>query len=313
MSEKITAVVVTRNRVQLLQRCLLSLLNQTYKLSEIVIIDNASTDDTKKFLKHFKDECSISVTCHFMEKNVGGAGGFSCGMKIAMNGNPDWVMLLDDDAEPKPDYLNELMKFHIKYPDCGCFIGTEFVGNTEQRAYGGRRRIINKRNLREECAKEEEYSQPVFSIDTAVFVGFTVKKNIIEKVGYPDADFFIYYDDTDYSLRIRDYSEILCVPSARINHRTDFKKDILEEGQKEWRRLYLFRNKLVIKKRYIKGKINCNVSMFLSLFHEVLHIVKNSNRSGISSSKYKKIKNIIKTYNDACHNKLGEIPYVLEN
>lgn len=288
MNEKITAVVVTRNRVELLKRCIESLISQNYTLFEIVIIDNASTDDTQNYLKNIQNDSLIPLKYSRLNENIGGAGGFSYGMKIAMDKKPDWIMLLDDDAEPKNNYISELMKYHQLNINCGCLIGTEFVGNTDQRAYGGRRRI-----------------------DTAVFVGFTVSRTVVEKIGYPDADFFIYYDDTEYSLRIRKITDIICVPSARINHRSDFKKDILEEGQKEWRRLYLFRNNLVIKKRFIKGSFYRHFSMFYSLIHEVFHILKTSKKT-INQKKYLVIKHVFNSYYDVYKNKLGKITYVSE-
>lgn len=311
MNEKITAVVVTRNRVELLKRCIESLISQNYTLFEIVIIDNASTDDTQNYLKNIQNDSLIPLKYSRLNENIGGAGGFSYGMKIAMDKKPDWIMLLDDDAEPKNNYISELMKYHQLNINCGCLIGTEFVGNTDQRAYGGRRRIINWNNLKEICIKEDEYNKEFFHIDTAVFVGFTVSRTVVEKIGYPDADFFIYYDDTEYSLRIRKITDIICVPSARINHRSDFKKDILEEGQKEWRRLYLFRNNLVIKKRFIKGSFYRHFSMFYSLIHEVFHILKTSKKT-INQKKYLVIKHVFNSYYDVYKNKLGKITYVSE-
>src|SRR6516165_4386356 len=79
-------VVVTYNRRALLQDTLAYLDRQKYPIERIFVIDNASTDGTRAFLEGLRmARCEAT----FMEKNLGGAGGFSAGMDIAYRSGVD--------------------------------------------------------------------------------------------------------------------------------------------------------------------------------------------------------------------------------
>ena len=101
---KICAIVVTYNRLELLKMTIERLLNQTRKLDEIIIINNASTDGTKEFLDGMKDK----VTVKTLSKNLGGAGGFSEGIKFAYEKGHDYFWIMDDDTIAESNSLQVL-------------------------------------------------------------------------------------------------------------------------------------------------------------------------------------------------------------
>src|SRR3989339_336534 len=102
---KIAAVVVTFNRLTLLQECIESLRNQTHTLDEIIIVNNSSTDGTLEWLNAQKDLTVIT------QENSGSAGGQHTGIKTAYEKGYDWIWCMDDDAEPELNALEELTKF----------------------------------------------------------------------------------------------------------------------------------------------------------------------------------------------------------
>src|SRR4051794_34954192 len=91
----VTAVVVTFNRRDYLERCLTALRSQTQALARIVVIDNASTDGTDGFLAGQAEVDTIT-----MPENVGGAGGFARGALEALEPSVGFIWLMDDDCEP---------------------------------------------------------------------------------------------------------------------------------------------------------------------------------------------------------------------
>lgn len=99
---KITAVIVTYNRLGLLKTCLKSVQEQSRKPDEIIVINNGSTDNTQEWLS------AQNVTTYTKENN-GGAGGFSYGIKTAYNNGTDWIWLMDDDVIPENDALQQLV------------------------------------------------------------------------------------------------------------------------------------------------------------------------------------------------------------
>ena len=105
----VNAVIVTFNRKELLERCIQAILNQTYSVKNIVIIDNASTDGTDKLLKELDYLDNEKILYRRLSTNIGGAGGFHEGMKFAHSLRQDWCWIMDDDVIPATDCLEELV------------------------------------------------------------------------------------------------------------------------------------------------------------------------------------------------------------
>ena len=76
VNPKVISVVVTYNRLTLLKGCIEALLNQDYENTEILIVDNNSTDGTREYVKEVVEQHSEKMKMLFLEKNIGGAGGF---------------------------------------------------------------------------------------------------------------------------------------------------------------------------------------------------------------------------------------------
>lgn len=250
---KVAVLVVTYNRKRLLERCLNSLINQHQIPDIICVVDNNSKDGTDSLVQKYIQEYKERIIYYKLNSNRGGAGGFCYGIEsLHKYEDWDWMIVMDDDAAPAPEYIEKLIESSKKHPEVKAYIGTEYVGYSNRIAYGGRRIIDKEKTMRAVLVPKENYKQSEFYVDTVTFVGLMFHRNIVNKIGYPDSSFFIYYDDSEYCLRMRPYTRILHVTSARINHREDFVKDVQMEGQQLWRRYYLYRNEVVIKKRYIK-------------------------------------------------------------
>ena len=94
---KYAIVIVTYNREQLLHECIENVQKQTIQASSIIIVNNASTDTTSRYLETLKKENTIYDIVNLPE-NIGGAGGFAKGIERSLEKNVDCVLLIDDDA-----------------------------------------------------------------------------------------------------------------------------------------------------------------------------------------------------------------------
>src|SRR4051794_3398241 len=93
----VVAVVVAYNRQELVLEAVRALQAQTHPLAAILVIDNASTDDTVASLRRELPEVELWP----LERNTGGAGGFAAGLAAALQKRAvDWVWLMDDDTIP---------------------------------------------------------------------------------------------------------------------------------------------------------------------------------------------------------------------
>jgi GT2 family glycosyltransferase len=204
MSGRVCAVVVTYNRRDLLRECLVSLQAQTHVPDTILVVNNASTDGTAQMLSAEFAQLEVLT----LAENVGGAGGFHAGMKWAYEQGYDWLWLMDDDGRAAPDCLEKLLA-HARPNSVMVPVQQDSSG----RLYG-----INewRNNLFEVTGRIVAGKQPVSGNFTFAFVGPLIARTVVEKVGLPNKDFFIWFDDHEYALRIqtKTEAEIVVVPDA---------------------------------------------------------------------------------------------------
>ncbi len=216
MSITVCAFVLTRNRKELLVECVRALLGQTRPPERVLILDNASTDGTEALLRAEGILDRPEVTFHRMVRNTGGAGGYSEGVRIGAELGTDWLWLMDDDAEPRPDALERL----LAAPPAGD-PGTAVLCNRVE-TLDGSIDVLHRCSLGRfirPLPKEAYIPGRYVSVGAASFVGFMVRTDVVREVGLPRAEFFIAYDDADYSIRVRPHGAILLVPESVIVHK----------------------------------------------------------------------------------------------
>ena len=120
---KVSVIIPTYNRAPLLQRAMKSVLAQTYENIELIIVDNASSDNTSEIIKDFKDE-RIKYLRH--STNKGGSAARNTGIRSAEG---EFISLLDDDDELFPEKIErQIRKFNVSSPEVGViYCGYSFV------------------------------------------------------------------------------------------------------------------------------------------------------------------------------------------
>ena len=244
----IAAVVVTYNRPDELQQVVAGLQGQTHPLDHLIIFDNGGPVRASAILK----EQAGSLDIIHSEKNLGGAGGFARGLAVGMARGADWIWLMDDDAIPERDALARLLAVR---PDLPTNVGALCCGVREYGSWGRRhRRFFNRWTGWEHSVGASAYHRDCVEIDTGSFVGFLVCAKAVQEVGLPDAEFFLAYDDTDYSLRLQDAGwRLWLVPGSVINHLRSRSARLHSSlfGDKHY---YNIRNRLIVKRRYAQLK-----------------------------------------------------------
>lgn len=249
---KIVAITVTYNSSISLENTIKYLLKQTIELDAIVIVDNCSDEENRSRVKAFGMQSS-KIDIKWLPQNTGGAGGFCEGMKyVAEKYDPDWYWLMDDDAYPDADCLEQLIGEALKLPNVG-FVAPLIWGidNGKYQLYHARNRkgIIYKFTPVEEDSKK---LQEVTLIDVDAFVGPLISSRAVKKCGFPRAEYFIEGDDTDYTFRVsREFNGYL-IKNAKMNHRDIvFTEDINPKGW--WKDYYWYRNTILFQLYNVKG------------------------------------------------------------
>lgn len=288
---KIDIVIVTYNRLGKLKNAIDAFDKQTLKPSRIIVVNNNSKDGTMEFLTKWQEEKKdYEKIVLNLSENIGGSGGFFTGIEYALNNDADWIWVSDDDAYPDKNAIENATNYINKHNDSNlsAICGKVMVGSRIDYSH---RRTIKKGILKihEIDSKYKDYTKAEFEINLFSYVGTIMNANKIKKVGNVNKDLFIYYDDTDHSIRMNSVGKIICVPSIIINHDV---VDKLNNGKYIWKNYYLFRNKLY----FLKNNYGKRYSNFEKLFI-YLRILKKHN--------YKCTKLILNSIHDFNCNKLG--------
>lgn len=208
----VLAVVVTHDRVSLLRDCIRALRAQTAPC-DILVVDNASADDTKAFLQGEKDD---RLTYRSLTSNGGGAGGFRFGTMFGEDRGYPFLWLMDDDVLPRPDALEELLDANERLGDGPGFLSSLvlFPDGTPCRMNDCTLSSVHSSDCMAFAGK------PYLRIRTATFVSFFLRTDVVRSFGHPIASFFLYGDDIEYSSRIAKRRPGLLVPQSVVLHRT---------------------------------------------------------------------------------------------
>lgn len=246
-TERIAALVVTRDRPLLLLRVLQALHAQQRRPDRLIVVDNASGAATSGALA----ACSgMGLEVVRSDVNLGGAGGFALGMRHALAGSCDWLWLLDDDAVPRPDAL-ALLAGALAGPAAGAGAVAPAVREFGALAPVHRRRYSLWSGL-EWSLGLKYYARACAAVDTASFVGLLVAARAAAPAGLPDADLFLSYDDTDYCLRLRRAGwPLWLVPASVIDHLRS-PRARMRAGPIGPRHYFNLRNRIVVARRHAR-------------------------------------------------------------
>jgi GT2 family glycosyltransferase len=204
MNRKVTAVVVTFNRLESLKKVLSALQLQTSPLSEIIVVDNRSTDSTADYLKQLENQGTQNTKYPFQniyhDKNEGGAGGFFLGMQKAYDRDADLIWVMDDDCIPTPTALEKLVSaFEVLETKDGKAPG--FVCSNVRWKDGGICEM-NVPTARWDWTRHYAPEAPYCLAESCSFVSALINARYLPEIGYPVREFFIWFDDIEFTMRL---------------------------------------------------------------------------------------------------------------
>jgi len=259
--EKIAAVVVSYNRKILLVQCLDALLLQVFPIDLIIVVDNASTDGTSELLKERGYIGNKKIKYIGLKENTGGAGGFYEGMKMGFEMGFDWLWLMDDDAIPEKRAslaLVEGSELLIKNNTDFGALGSIAIENREFCKLSW---VFKSSNPKKDYHSLYELDRNI-EVESLSFLGIFINREMISEIGYPEKDLFIWWDEIEYSLRIKAKNKkMFVVISSILIHpkgvsdkevKLPFNKVLYIKSSSlpPWKDYYDIRNGILIIKRH---------------------------------------------------------------
>ena len=212
------SVVVTHNRKHLLRKTLVAQTSQAIPPEKIIIVDNASTDGTHEMLKTegWLDRPDVELLA--LPVNTGGAGGFYSGIKRAYELGADWIWVIDDDCIPAADALERL----IASLKSTLAPNKENIGFLASRVLwkDGSPCLMNIPVPHHLWLEPHAISSNLTRISSSSFVSMLINRRAIKEVGLPVKEFFIWFDDAEYSRRISEKMPCYLVSDSIVFHET---------------------------------------------------------------------------------------------
>ena len=197
---KVAVVVLNYRGWQDTKKCIAALKKQTYGDFEIYLIDNGSGDESIAKLSKLK-----AKNLHFHQEptNTGFTGGVNIGIRWAMEHGFDGVALLNNDAAPEPDWLEQLVKVCVDKPHVGAVTSLMLnAAGTHIDDAGDIYSTWGIPSLRAENLPKDQ--APDSGLVFGATGGATLYRTaVFEKIGLFDEDFFAYNEDVDISWRMQ--------------------------------------------------------------------------------------------------------------
>ena len=245
---KTAVIIVNYNGYRDTEECLASLRKVPTPDMLVVVVDNGSTNDSVERLKEFMMGEKEHLIC--TEDNLGFSGGNNVGIQYAIDKGVEYICLLNNDTIVEPDFLDKMLKRadensvvfgkikFFKNPDKIWFAGGNYNRWTGRTVHFG----YNQKDIEIKQLKEKQN----FVTGCLLLIPVT----IIEKVGMLPEHYFLYYEDTEYSLRlIENDVDMEYAPEAVIYHKVSASTQKMPDKM----RYYTIRNSLMVVSEHEKG------------------------------------------------------------
>jgi hypothetical protein len=211
------AIVLNWQQAGVTLQCVAALRAMTAPALDILVVDNGSGDDSIAVLK----ESQLAFRLLALPENLGFAAGNNRGLQLALDEGYDYALLMNNDAFAAPDMLLELLQ------ETGADIALlspkiYFEAEPERIWFANSRQQKHTLDLRDTGEGERDRGQWDNGRDVDYLLGTCLLVNlpVVKQVGLLDERFFFYFEDLDWSIRLRQAGfRLRLVPSAHLLHR----------------------------------------------------------------------------------------------
>jgi len=228
---RVSVVIPNYNGIEHLPECLETLAQQTYQDFEIVLVDNASTDESVAWVREHYPKVRIIQRAI----NGGPVKSTNDGVKSARG---EYVVVLDNDTAADPEWLQNLVKALDDHPhyDFAVSMVLLYEENELIQSAGDVYSITHLGNFNRGFGRPAEGYRRTCRIVATSENGVIHRRQMFSVVGLFDEDYYALYEDLDFSLRsLLKGKKCLYVPEARIRHKVGLCREVGRSPEVEMR------------------------------------------------------------------------------
>lgn len=217
--ERIAIAIVTFNRSSMLDELLASIDAMQTSPWRVVVVDNASTDDTQAVISRWQEVLGDRLVNHAQTENHGGSGGFSIGTAEALRLGAEWVWVMDDDVEVLPDALERfapwMKRFDVIHGRRYDFDGSPFYWQARFNEFLG---VPLPYSVK-------DFDRGGYAVtNSGTFEGMLFRASVPRTIGLPDPRFFISWDDAAYAWLASRHTEVVYVDEFVLKRKREQKQ-----------------------------------------------------------------------------------------
>lgn len=222
MRPKVAIIILNWNGWQDTIECLASLARLDYSNYRIILVDNGSTDDSVLRLRQWigaKSQFEIIEA----GQNLGFVGGNNLGLERGLLNGAEYCLMLNNDTTVEPDFLGKLIEARLRHkPAAIASPKIMFYGDRTKLWFaGGNYYPLIKKPFHAYYAQID--GGQLSEIKETSWVSgccMLIKREVFEKIGFLDKDYFNNYEDVDFCARAGAAGyQIAVVPSSKIYHK----------------------------------------------------------------------------------------------
>jgi len=219
MQKEVYIIVLNWNGKDDTLECLKSLEKINYSNYRIIVVDNGSEDDSVSEIRRRFSNVKIIEN----KKNLGFSGGNNVGIKYAIDNGAHYALLINNDTTVEKDFLNELVEIGESDEKIGVLGSKIYFYSEPNRIWFAGGKVSWLKNKGTHIGLDQidsgQYDK-IKEMDYLTGCCLLIKREVIEKIGVLSEDYFLYYEDTDFSLRAKNAKyKIVYVPKSKIYHK----------------------------------------------------------------------------------------------
>ena len=263
-TENILVVIPTFNRAHDLMKCLDSLEKAQLPLTQIIVVDNHSADDTLRKVR----EIFPAVQLIALDDNYGATGASNVGFKEALDRGADYVLRLDSDTVVAADFLSPLLNAAISSEDIGILSPKIYYFDVQDEiwfagadAHPWHFGTINDHRHEKDNPSNSQYRE----MDYAWGAAMLIKREVLEQTKGFDTSFFVYYEEVDFCTRVKNLGfKIGFVPESHIWHKVG------SASHTAWSAYHWNRSKLLLYRKHARNSFHRFSLILFAFFYIVL-------------------------------------------